>query len=428
MTITAESLEARARRALNAPTTEKVAAGERAAEKKESESSEIAPPLRVLEVGDLSAVTLSPVRFVVEPIIPRGVVTLLGGHGGTGKSTLALTFAAHVACGTRWNGLHCTTGCVLFVSLEDSVEIVRWRLRAICAAYGLDMEAVAQGILIADGTDAHSAALARELRIEGTSVVAETPALLQLTELAAGVSLIVIDNASDAFDANENDRRQGRSFVRMLASVARTVSAGMLLLAHIDKHAAKYGAAGNTFSGSTAWHNSARSRLALIESSGVLELVHEKRNYTVQAAFTRLRFNDRGVLVPAGDTSAGTVTPTDAADADAVLAALHAAEKAGSSVPPGRTGPSTAHTVLATFDLPEALRGPRGRSRFWRALNSLLADGRAKYTEYKTVDRKMRQRIIPTAAPNVRARQSPKPPSALGAQGCANALIAPNEE
>jgi hypothetical protein len=84
--------------------------------------------------------------------------------------------------------------------------------------------------------------------------------------------------------------------------------------------------------------------------------------------------------------------------------------------------------VLATFDLPEALRGPRGRSRFWRALNSLLADGRAKYTEYKTVDRKMRQRIIPTAAPNVRARQSPKPPSALGAQGCANALIAPNEE
>jgi hypothetical protein len=420
MTTTAESLEARARRELNESPTRKGAAGEKAAEKTEVETSEIDPPLRVLEVGDLSAVTLSPVRFVVEPIIPRGVVTLLGGHGGTGKSTLALTFAAHVACGMRWNGLQCTTGRVLFVSLEDDAEIVRWRLRAICVAYGLGMEDVARGIVIADGTEEHSAALARELRLEGTSVVAETPAMLQLAKLAAGVSLIVIDNASDAFDANENDRRQVRSFVRM--------SAGVLLLAHIDKHAAKYGAAGNTFSGSTAWHNSARSRLALVESDGVVELVHEKRNYTVQAAPMRLRFSDRGVLVPADDASAGAVTPTDEADADAVLAALHAAQNAGCNVPPGRTGPVTAYTALATFDLPEALRCARGRSRFWRALNSLLADGRAECTEYRTADRKMRQRIIPIAAPNVRARQSPIPPSALGAQGCANAPIALNDE
>jgi hypothetical protein len=301
----------------------------------------------------------------------------------------------------RWHGLQCITGRVLFVSLEDDAEIVRWRLRAICAAYGLDMEDVAQGIVIADGTEEHSAALARELRIEGTSVVAETPAMLQLAKLADGASLIVIDNASDAFDANENDRRQVRSFVRMLAKIARAVSAGVLLLAHIDKHAAKYGAAGNTFSGSTAWHNSARSRLALVESDGVVELIHEKRNYTVQAVPMRLRFSDRGVLVPADDASAA-VPPTDEVDADAVLAALHAAQNAGCNVPPGRTGPVTAYTALATFDLPEALRCARGRSRFWRALNSLLADGRAECTEYKTADRKMRKRIIPIAASNVR--------------------------
>ncbi|HVV97943.1 MAG TPA: AAA family ATPase, partial [Rhodanobacteraceae bacterium] len=223
------------------------------------------PPLRVVAIGDLGEVTVSPVRLVVELIIPRGMVTLFGGHGGSGKSMLALTLIAHVACGVPWNRLPCVQGRVLYVSLEDPADVVRWRLRTICSAYGLDMSIVATNVTILDGTESEEAALMREIRMDGVTAAIETEALSQIAQLADGASLIVIDNASDAADFDENNRRFVRTFIRRLGRIGRAVDAGVLLLAHIDKNAAKFGAQGNSYSGSTAWHNSVRSRLALIE-------------------------------------------------------------------------------------------------------------------------------------------------------------------
>ena len=62
--------------------------------------------------------------------------------------------------------------------------------------------------------------------------------------------------------------------------IAREHDAAVVLLAHIDKAAARNGGQGNSYSGSTAWHNSARSRLALVEDEATgLELLHEKANF-----------------------------------------------------------------------------------------------------------------------------------------------------
>jgi hypothetical protein len=364
-----------------------------------------APPLRIVQAGDLMATSPPPVRFIFEPIIPRAEVTMMSGHGGAGKSTLGLTLAAHHACGARWNSLCCVPGRVLFVSLEDSADLVRWRLRAVCTAYGLDAERVAENVTIADGTEADDTALAREVRGEnGATIVTPTAAMAQLADLAAGVSLIVIDNASDAADLDEINRQRVRAFMRMLKRIARDVDAAVLLLAHIDKHAATHGRVGNTFSGSTAWHNSARSRLALIETNGALELIHEKANLSAKAAPMRLRFVDHGVLMPYDGTLSETTDESDRADTDAVLAALQAAQTAGCNVPPGRTGAVTAFSALRTFNLSESLRCDR--DRFWRALNLLLADGRAAPVEYKTEDHKTRKRIA-AIPPN---RPSAKPP------------------
>jgi hypothetical protein len=375
------------------------------------------PPLRVVQVGDLKAAPLPPVRFVVDPIIPRREVTLLSAHGGAGKSTLGLTFAAHHAAGARWNGLCSITGRALFVSLEDSGDLVRWRLRAICAAYGLNEKLVSENVTIADGTEADDAALARELRgDDGATIVTPTAAMSQLAELAVGVSLIVIDNASDAADFDEINRQRVRAFMRMLKRIARDADAAVLLLAHVDKHAATHGRAGNTFSGSTAWHNSARSRLALIATNGALELVHEKANLSAKAAPMRLHFVDHGVLMPCDAAPSESACESERDDADAVLAALHAAQAAGCNVPPGRTGAVTAHSALKTFDLPESLRGDR--ARFWRALNSLLADGRAEPAEYKTADHKTRNRIV--AVPPNRPSAKPPTPPADSADGAAD--------
>ncbi len=115
-----------------------------------------------------------------------------------------------------------------------------------------------------------------------------------------GADAILIDNASDTFGGNENGRAEVKKFVRLLAQeIARKNDAGLMLLAHVDKASAKFGAKGNSYSGSTAWHNSARSRLALLDENGALELRHEKANFSACASPVTLTRNPDGVLMPA---------------------------------------------------------------------------------------------------------------------------------
>ncbi|MEG3194015.1 hypothetical protein SNE32_17470, partial [Lysobacter sp. D1-1-M9] len=117
----------------------------------------------------------------------------------------------------------------------------------------------------------------------------------------------------------------------------------MLLLAHIDKAAAKNGSQGNSYSGSTAWHNSVRSRLALVQSDRGLELRQEKLNLGRKAEAIELDWSDSGVLVPSRtgpDEGRDARLNAEAAEDDAkVLEAIEAAIESGHDVTTARTGP-----------------------------------------------------------------------------------------
>lgn len=382
------------------------------------------PGFTVPDLRDFMAKELPPPRFTVEPLIPAGVVTLLGAHGGAGKSVLALTIAAHVAAGKPWAGFTVQRGPSTFVSLEDPADVVLLRLRRIAAEYGLTESDVVDNLRVLDGSDG-DAALGAEYADHGVRRMMATARFDRLRELARGSQLVVVDNASDAADLNENDRRMVRAFVRLLGTLARENNAGVLLLAHVDKQAARFGAAGNTYSGSTAWHNSSRSRLALVDSEGRVELRQEKLNMGRPAGATPLRWSTHGVLIP---TSTATDTAEQDDDASAVLAALSEAAQRSVNVSTARTGPSNAQRVLEAMDaLPECLRGTQGRDRFWRALSRLERDGCAGSEEYRNADRKIRTRfVVVPGAPQVRAR-SPHTPltnrrtgSAAGAPVCAD--------
>lgn len=95
--------------------------------------------------------------------------------------------------------------------------------------------------------------------------------------------LIIIDNASDAFAGSEINRQQVRGFIRQLAGLAKDCDAGLILLAHVDKQTSRgmSGAGSESYSGSTAWHNSVRSRVFLSRegASQMLTLEHQKSNY-----------------------------------------------------------------------------------------------------------------------------------------------------
>ena len=66
----------------------------------------------------------------------------------------------------------------------------------------------------------------------------------QVRARAAVVDLLILDNASDAFGGDENSRRQVRAFIKGLTRMVRGHGGAVLLLAHIDKNAARFGGQG----------------------------------------------------------------------------------------------------------------------------------------------------------------------------------------
>lgn len=359
------------------------------------------PPLASVDLATMRH-TRPPQRYALDKLLPRALVTLLGAHGGAGKSALALTLAAHVCCGREWAGHGAVMGRALYVSLEDTGAMVLDRLCQIIAAYGLDADAVTGGLTVLDGTRGDSA-LAVE-RPFGRDL-APTRLLREVAEAATDCTLVVIDNASDAFAGDENNRVHVRGFMRMLGDIARQSGAAVLLLAHVDKAAAKYGALGNSYSGSTAWHNSARSRLALTEREGVIELAQEKLTVAKKADPVALSWTDRGVLVPGGTGGADAMRAIlDADDDKALLACFEAAAEAGASIPTGETGPATTWHALSIYpECPERLRTSKPRLR--AAVARLVRAGKIVRETYTTPSRHTRERYVlaESAAARVRA-------------------------
>ncbi len=320
-------------------------------------------------------------HWLIETIVPRGHVTLLGGHGGSGKSMLALSWAAHVAVGHAWAGLSVCKGKVLYASLEDDGALVAVRLSKILKSGNLDCSEVIRNLTVLDGTNQdHTLAVARSTR--GVRSLEPTPAMEKLTKLTRSYDLVVIDNASDAFSGNENDRAEVRVFVKgMLGRMASINKQAVLLLAHIDKAAARGYAVGNNYSGSTAWHNSSRSRLALLSVDGKSSLTHEKSNLAAKLdAPVTLVWTDEGLLQPlAVDCEAQKELEEKQLreDADVVESLVFIAVSSGDPVTAAKGGAHTTWHQLKTYrEFPKYFKSKEGKARFASALTLLRRDRR----------------------------------------------------
>lgn len=337
--------------------------------------------LRRVPLGDVMARKFPPHAHVLARYFPRRVVTLLGGHGGVGKSMLALTLAAHVAAGCRWESLQVEQGRVVFLSFEDEAEeVVLPRLQHVIEGYALPAELVLGNLEVFDGSDGET-----ELALETPSGGLEfTPMMALVEEAVQGAALVIIDNASDTYGANENARRQVRAFVRRLTKIAKANNAAVVLLAHVDKQAAKGGGKGNNYSGSSQWNNSVRSRLALVDSESGIELVHEKVNYGPLHSLVSLRREDHGVLFPIGAAEAAAAKANAEAlvaqaDASVVLGLVLSTLEAGDIVPTATTGPRTSWHVLSLLgDAPAWVKAKTGKRRVEAALLALAREGQIK--------------------------------------------------
>lgn len=380
-----------------------------------------------VDLADFMATSPNTIGWAIRPIVPRGEVTLWGGHGGAGKSISVLQLIAHGACGEPWQGmspddyLRC-----LYVSLEDSGDKVRYRLRRICESYNLHTGRVEEGVRVVDCPSGRASLMVEESKF-GIRSMTETALMSQLRRYCEGADVIVIDNASDAFGGNENDRQAVRAFMSALKRIARDYNAGVILLAHIDKASAKMGAAGNTYSGSTAWHNSARSRIAIVTEQGAegapatVRLLHEKNQYGKLADPVSLKWNDAGVLMPLthSDRTARVVDYTEQA-----FAVICAAARLGIRVSPETIGQNPGHKAVQHLqEYAPFLAHKRKQVQFHAELQALEDAGRIVKHPVMTGSRKALPGWIPAgftraerapnsapnAAPNASNGGSPPP-------------------
>lgn len=307
-------------------------------------------PWQVVQVTDLDTAELEPQGWLWGRYLPTREVTLLGAHGGTGKSWISLMIAVSVAAGIPLFGQPTRAAPVVVFSAEDDGATLRRRLRTVCAALAVPAESLADSLLILDASDGN-ALLFEAMPAQGGPVATPhaTPAFLALQRvvLARPGALVIVDNASEVFAGNENSRPEVRAFVRQLRTLARMVDAAVLLLAHVDKASARGLGAGQSYSGSTAWHNSARSRLALSrDKDDALVLEHDKSTHGMKHAPLRLQWVENGLPEPVEADSPLTARLTAEARTTSLLRLVHEFTQRGESVRTSEAGTGTAPQLL----------------------------------------------------------------------------------
>lgn len=244
----------------------------------DNETGEVLPALKALSIHDVISHPSPAPAFVWDGYLPRGVVSMLAAHGGTGKSTIALLLCVATSLGRPLFGVDTAQCNTLFVSLEDSPSVVRHRLANICQKWDVNPASFDGKLTIVDGTD-NPELFTADSRNAGV----KTRTYFEMNQLVKSceVGLVVVDNASDAYGGDEIQRRQVRAFIRALMEVAKPVNCALLLLAHVDKTTSRANKSENSegYSGSTAWNNSVRSRLFMKrDESGNLTIEHQKSN------------------------------------------------------------------------------------------------------------------------------------------------------
>jgi hypothetical protein len=255
------------------------------------------PPFQRVSIADVISNPPAPQEYIWGQYIPKGVLTLQSAHGGTGKSLMNLQLAAHYAVNRDFLGLPIKKcGKALFFSAEDATDMVRLRFAQICQADGLDPVEVDKNLIVLDATDAPALYQEDEYGRKGE----RTQAYYQLAQMidAEGVDFVVIDNASDTFDADPINRRRVGEFIRWLVQMVKARNGTVLLLAHVNRQTAQgHKSNDQDFADSAAWHNKARSRLFLFadpNDRAMLTLRHQKANLSLLQPELQLAMRDSG--------------------------------------------------------------------------------------------------------------------------------------
>jgi RecA-family ATPase len=354
---------------------------------------ELAP----LDWSALEGTEPEPTNWRVDGWFPERTVTLLAANGGVGKSNLSLQMGVALAQGLEFLGLQTKPSRVLVISGEDEARTVHFRVANICKDLDVSVSELDGRMIVYDMTQTDCV-----LWRDGAAT--ERMQWLADAVVRHRADAVVIDNASDVFADNENDRTAVRGFMRCLNMIAGHTSCAMLLLAHVDKASVRVGAGNeslSTYSGSTAWNNSARSRWAMVRNNDrEILLRHEKCNLGPLQEELRLEFDTgsktfkRFGTIPGQQAAATLVRNSHRA---AILRLISQADQAGQRLSMKAKSNNNAYIMLR-----KSSEFPRiNREDMFAILFDMQREGLITEVDY-IHDRKKHQRICLTPAGEVR--------------------------
>jgi len=267
--------------------------GEAFKQAEQAKEKQSAPPFTYVDI----ARELVPREWVVPDRVPSKNITLLSGEGAVGKSILLLQLSAAIVLARDWIGTLPKQGVVLYLSCEEDDDEINRRLEDIAKHYGVtraDLKPSLHVISLA-GKDAILGTADRTSQIKPTVLFAQ----LRAEALRLRPTLIIIDTVADVFGGDEINRAQTRHFLTLLRGLIVEIDSAMVLASHPSLEGIR---SGSGISGSTAWHNSVRSRMYFrsadeIDDPELRVLEVKKANYAKVSEQILLRWKN-GVYVP----------------------------------------------------------------------------------------------------------------------------------
>jgi RecA-family ATPase len=321
-----------------------------------------------------------PPAMLIDDWLPCGYATMLAGHGGAGKSAIALYLAACMATGHDFFGVPVERRKVLYLSCEDREKALHWRLSRISRHMGVDQF---PDLVLQDLVGHETVLWERNLMIGST----KTPAFDALSERVRrfGIEVIFVDGVTDTYGGGENDRSEAKRYVNALVGLIPGDTGAVFLIHHVNRLTASSGATSEGYSGTTGWHNAVRARWYLHpeterdddgqKPTGDLIMALQKSNMGQSGHSMRFHWDEAAHLF-VGETVGGLSEfdrrARDQEEQDGIVRAIAEVEASGDYVPAAHQGSRTAHNVLAATDsLPKSLKPKSASKRFWRHIEVL---------------------------------------------------------
>lgn len=168
-------------------------------------------------------IKMRPITWLWDMWLPSGKLTMLGGAGGTGKTTLALGLASTITTGGIFpdHSRYCGKSNVLIWSSEDDPEDV---LMPRLMAMGADRTRI---YILTGSTE--------DGKRRGFDPVADIEVLKQAINNVGGVALIIIDPIVGMVKGNMNNANEVRQSLDPLVEFAQDQQCAIIGISHLGK-------------------------------------------------------------------------------------------------------------------------------------------------------------------------------------------------